>query len=680
MARPKFDYDRPNRTPATYRLRDWDRKLTPNLRVDRDLEDTLDAIACEVANYVGDMADENAVRTFFYNAISEREFDNKVFTDCVTFVWDFIDLSVAAGEIRNHDTDTKKMVAAAVSLFNSDFVADERDVLAECSRQVEDSTLNNADAYNRILRNIEDFQRNGRVGRSSRDRDRRDDRDSRSSRDRDRDRGRRDDRRDDRDGGYVSVSSRHRDGRGSRDRDRDRGRRDERDERDGASGSFTSEGGVRTGFLNEKETREPQGRRDREEDPVEAMSTTRQVRPADGQRDRGNAALQESTARFHEADGEPGEGEVTYRSAATGDVKKVQVEPINDAGDFTSGNILTPIGASDMDRQSHSEAYAHTGTVSADITSEKIRISSLVEALDRSVNGEAIEGHIRDISDVQAYSSIQQAAAAEVVTALAAAVSMADEGNRNARAISRSLIVVENSFAGRPDVDVIQKELEQADNLTRIASILRNAVALATENFAPADARGTDLKAVVDGIDKVITTEINQFAKNALGLGSKETGRVIDSFAGDYVALMEALRRSKPREADIFEAFSTDLFRRIACNYAGPNAPIKSIRAAFDESTSKSLGLVAMPLAYVCSVVPFTLREMGYSRFNASGVVDAEKSPFISNLTKIDNTAYANAVEYEWYGHIVVTQDHEILKLVRIPLSRGKYAVIHLTA
>lgn len=158
----------------------------------RDINDHMDDIVYNAIDVIQERANENDLRTFYYNLMSNRNWDNNDFADLIGLVADIIDIAVSEDRFRDVRDAIIPVVEEVVTIHIAATTEEFRDLQEFIPRNLEREFDRAIDLYERYMKGVATYRRNGNRVPTGRERSGGRDRDDRGGRDRDRDRGRND--------------------------------------------------------------------------------------------------------------------------------------------------------------------------------------------------------------------------------------------------------------------------------------------------------------------------------------------------------------------------------------------------------------------------------------------------------------------------------------------------------
>lgn len=641
-----------------YGPRDWDQ--TPNIKVPREIDNILDDIARLTANEVSDRAQDNFLRTTHFNLMSVKDFRNDDFERLVRFVCDFIELRISTREIRHPDDDLKESIYSAVILhcvYQVEVYPELDDILRDMrDSKTERLVTVNLGKFHEVTRMIEDLHRGDRGGRRD-DRGARDDRGGRDFRDQyaGRDRGSRDDR------GSRGADRGGRDSRNWRERERDsRGSRDSRDSRYSR---------------NERDSRYGRGRDDREEYIPTGREATQMAnenqdfvtddrqwtdRPEQSRREMPRSRDFIDAGRRSEPVAQEVEQLIEERKLSG---RCMDVIPAF-KGLFGTIPLLQPTqGQTEVEMLQHAAVYGGVQQTS-DFAKEVERTLTLAKAVTASgVKFTEIEGEVVVEEPLETYGNVQTMLDSISTQAVTADILDAGENTDGVRNVRHFQAIVDNAFPGYIHLNDFMAGLRNAKTMREVAAIFKRAVSAVNENVNAEAGFGTDLRAVVEKYDRIITQEINSYCKNVLRVSD---GDAIGSFMSDFDDLINAVHQGTGE--DLYNAllgFCSKLVGNIVEAQEPKFAVEKSIKATFGDSTN--FGLAILPISYIVTHLPFTIKELGYKIDSTVALTDNELTPFLRAALDISKTSLETDPTFVQSLRLVVTRDGTTFRLYNYP-------------
>lgn len=658
MARLNVSMDRLEHDDAPFTARQWE--STPKIDVPREFERKLDEISRLAANVICDTADDNFLRRAYFNIMAKNEFDNDDFDRLIRFVCDFIELRIALREVRDIDDELEGSIEHAV-LFHTVFQIEkyrelEDELLESRDQKFKKAVAANIARFHDIEASIEEVvYRNNRP--SSRDqRGGRSDRvDRGSSRDRDRDdRGR--DRYRDRD---------DRDNRGSRGRDRDRDDRTSRRDREdrgrdrvvtGRQATELSEGSMNTDFdlTNHQWTDRPQqtGRR--------AVPSSRDVMEAPVSNfERGDfGAVADST----DAETEQLLRERQLSGRCTG---------VSDVFVGLAGKFPYLKKEDDMDIEKHGAIYA-TPNAPEEFVKEIDRVMTAAQAVSEdSVNTSAIEGVVQEGESIQIFTNISTMIASISQEATVDDIISSGDNTDGVRRIHHYTAIVDNSFMGYPQLKSYMEGFENVSSLSKLRDYFEMLPKTVGERVSAEAAFATDLRAVVELYDRVITKELNAYCRDVLKISD---GDAINSFTASYGKLLKALDTEKTQPLlDAVLAHSSNIFG----NIKEALAPKFNVEGRYKEKLGESnnFGMAVMPMSYLVTHLPFTIKELGYKLDTPTAITDTHITPFLNAALDISKLNIGKNPALEMAFRVIITRDGSAFRLYTYP-NRNKVKIL----
>lgn len=152
----------------------------------RDIDDRMDDIVFNAIDYIQERLRDGELRMFYFNLMSERDYDNRDFEDLIAFICDLMDISLQEGRFDRVDDAIQAVVQDVIDVHVADMAEQHRELMTYVGRQQVRSVEEAADMYSKYVKAVDMYRRNGgSLPRSSGGRGRRDERDDRDD-DRDR--------------------------------------------------------------------------------------------------------------------------------------------------------------------------------------------------------------------------------------------------------------------------------------------------------------------------------------------------------------------------------------------------------------------------------------------------------------------------------------------------------------
>lgn len=630
MPRNSYDMYRVDQRPFVYGPRDWRYSLR-RVKVDRSVEPVLHDLSMMAANEISERAEENFMRTFYYNMMSERDFENDNFDRLIQFIADYVELRLVHREIRRPDDDLRRSVEEGVGMHMVKQLTDFRELEDELQRHGTDnqrrSVAQNLGRLQEVIRDIADMHERQDTGDYRRGDDR--------------DRGRRDDR-----GGrgdYRSQYSDSRSGRGARD-DYDRGRGRDRDDRYGRD-SRDHYSRDRGEHLTGRELGERSTQPDFE--PTPGQETRREYQ-RDDRRD-----TRPVDPDFEPIDTQPAQPAAAEPAVkATANVFQAIGGPIP---------ILQPSkGQTEMDLHSHAAVYPNINTKGVDLTEVVAKTLSLSDALkaERPTPSQLSESVVQEPGLVLG-TSIQDLARSVVNEAVQADIRDVGSDGEPVRRIHHRFGVVSNAVVGSARLTDLQTGLDRVKTMDDLSNALETAVIFTEQKASPDAAWASDIRATVEVIDRMITREINVYCREVLRISHADA---IPSFMADYKDLLSAtLNQDRPDCYDSLVSFSSQLsgnFAECLDPELGVGATVRGL-VELDEK----MGLSYFPLSYLVTYIPFTMRELGYEINSSVAIVPGEVTPFLYSALSTGSTDDGEDVTMSL--RLVVSRDNKVFRLYR---------------
>lgn len=650
MARLNVSMDRLEYDDAPFTARQWD--STPKIEVPREFERKLDEISRLAANVICDTADDNFLRRAYFNIMAKNDFDNDDFDRLIRFVCDFIELRIALREVRDIDDDLDGSIEHAV-LFHTVFQIEkyrelEDELLASRDQKFKKAVAANIARFHDIETSIEEVvYRNNRP--SSRDqRGGRSDRADRgSSRDRyrdDRDRGR-DDR--------------------SRDRDRDRDDRSSRRDREdrsrdrvvtGRQATELSEGSMNSDFdlTNHQWTDRPQQTGGRSASSSRGAAET----PVSNFENGDFGAVANNTDE--ETEQLLRERQLSGRCTGVSDVF------VGLAGKFP---YLKK--ENDMDIEKHGAIYA-TPNAPEEFVKEIDRVMTAAQAVtEETVNTSAIEGVVQESEAIEIFTNFSTMVASISQEATVQDIVSSGDNTDGVRRIRHYTAIVDNSFMGYPQLKSYMEGFENVSSLSKLRDYFEMLPKTVGERVSAEAAFATDLRAVVELYDRVITKELNAYCRDVLKISD---GDAINSFTASYGKLLKALDTEKTQSLlDAVLAHSSNIFG----NIKEAMAPKFNVEGRYKEKLGESnnFGVAVMPVSYLVTHLPFTIKELGYKLDTPTAITDTHITPFLNAALDISKLNIGKNPALEMAFRVIVTRDGSAFRLYTYP-NRAKVKIL----
>ena len=646
-----FDVDRLSNSPIMYDERTW--RQTPRLRISRDIDPFLDIIAMETANEVTEKAEQNLLRTFHYNMMSERDFMNRDFERLVQFVAEFIDMLYATRRIRTPDQDLIRNIADAVSLHSCKQVLDFPDLEEICARSGDARMMRALDTnigqYQKLVQDLDNMH----------NADARDIRTTASS------------SRGDFRSQYAGASSGSSMGyRGSREVARNVSARD-------AGGEYAVEPrAFRRDDLNP--TDRPMQRRmmegsrsfiDRQRvDDNGYRFVPQQVDNRDYggvQRD----VMNNRATSYEAAPPAPPPPEMTPPPppppAPMETTSTVQpgrcVEPIpafrGIIGSFPILNETT------MNQQEHSRVYGlDEDTPNTSMKEEVLRTLSLAQAVtDGSTDSEAIKDHVVVLDEAIVCSNVESLTNFVSDEAAHEIIKRSGENKAGERKIIHTFGIVDNSMSGFTHLSDIRKVLGKAGTLKEVVQGLRNVKAAAAQ--APREAAfATDIRAAVAFYDRILTREVNAYFRDVLKVTA---GDVTTSIVEDFDELLSTIQATGNNELiNAMLVFFTQLNGNLREALLPEHEVVESVKKTQDMEEGVG-GFCVMPLSYIVTHIPFTMEELGFELNTSKAIMATDGQGFIR--AALDISALQATGKLENSLRLMVTRDRNVMRVSTYP-------------
>lgn len=154
----------------------------------REINDHMDDIIYNAIDYIQERAEDNELRTYYFNMMSADGYRNSDFKKLVGMLADVLDIGMAANKFREVRDGIIPVVEDVIKLHIGYMTDIYPDLMQYVSRDNERNIDRAVSTYEKYMDAVDVYRRNGnRVPSRDRDRDDRDDRGSRRGRDRDRD-------------------------------------------------------------------------------------------------------------------------------------------------------------------------------------------------------------------------------------------------------------------------------------------------------------------------------------------------------------------------------------------------------------------------------------------------------------------------------------------------------------
>lgn len=727
MARLPYNYDRPDGDTRAYRESDW--RSTPRVQTNRDIERLVDEISMEAANEICKGADATLYQTFYFNMMSRNDFNNEDFRGLVQFICDVLEFKYAARTINRYTEGLQDHIIDMTMLHCSKQADTYPELLDEGYRleneRVNRSVQANIEHFFKLVDQLErmhsedqrDVRRDDRDDRyrDSRD-DRRDSRGYRSDRDRR-------DSRDDRDSrGYRGDRDRRddRDYRGGFSRDRRDSRRD-RDEEVVSGRETQAHKQVDTSrdapryaedmFIpvdsrgNLAQQRDDNFRRSSEffrEEPRSQNMSTRESNyapspspapaaaqpqiyrseptqpcppPPAGSHQQDFSADQlwnlQSPSNTTQATATPAVDPHQYGAPAEPDVVPTTVS--TSVGEYNLVRFTN--GESQMDALKHAAIYPEgSSTKAVDMVDEVKAVLTLEEAIiSPAVHREQIEGSTETLESLDIFGSLGALAMHVSEEATNASIDRAGENSDGVRRIYHSFGVVDNAVIGFVHLNKLQEQIRQTTSLRDILALLRRTQE-STNTHAPASAAfATDLRSAVVRFDRVITREINMFARHVLKISD---GDVIKSAIQSYGELAAHIEQDTTRGAQerssAFLAFVTQLNASIK-EALNPKLGVEKTVLDANGIDTETRGVAMLPVTYLLTHLPFTMSELGLERQGSFVITEDKFSSFLKaalDVSKIDDA------DMQHPNRVLVTRDLEVFRIFSFPGRRNSLVLV----
>lgn len=648
MSRLPVDYDRFQYDRIEFSPRDWDQ--TPRVSTTREIERLMPDISRLVANEVTACADMNDLRCAMFNLMAEKEFENREFEDLCQFVADFIEFRVECHGLTDPSRGLEDSIVNAVRFYCAglmDRFRELRDIVdADRNTQTIRTWDVNLGQYRELCEAIEDMH----------NQDQRDLRSRGSSRAYDR--GQDDDRR------YA------RDDRGSRDRDTRRGR-DERDSRrrrqqedhlDG-NGRYSVRASTDGPSAREERDTRRSYRRDRDEprsnnpafDPSDFVAT----KPVE----------QTRTEVHHDP-----VTDIIEQHRLTPNPVEPAIEDTMFIGEFGPIPLLVPKGTSEMDLYKHAMIYGKGIANAPDMSEEIRRVFTASQAVkETNVTSENLEpSDIVVDTDVELFSTVSGMCESISNTSTATMVANAGENKDGRRQIFHKAAAVSNAFIGHPHLTDFHSRLIEQTSFDAIVLFLKRAVAVVNVNASSDAAYATDIRAAAEYYDRWFADEVSNYCQNVLGMQVGDPNQpLITSVINDYDALMEHFMSSgQDRMRNAVAALVTNLVMNISHGWeiaSGVKSGIDQDVESLKETETTMLGSSHMPVGYIVTHLPFTMKEMGYDITKPVAIPDDDVSNFLKAALDISGTDLISEEHNPAPIRLVVARDRKVFRIYRYP-------------
>lgn len=139
----------------------------------RDIDDEMENIVYNIIDVIQERARDNELRTFYFNMMSDKDYNNRDFDDLVGMIADIIDISVTEGKFRDV-RDAIVPVVEDIVTTHIGYMTDEYPELIEYTDRGQERGLERAtDLFIKYQKAVEVYRRSGnRVPNRGRDRDR----------------------------------------------------------------------------------------------------------------------------------------------------------------------------------------------------------------------------------------------------------------------------------------------------------------------------------------------------------------------------------------------------------------------------------------------------------------------------------------------------------------------------
>lgn len=675
MSRLPVDYDHLQYDRIEFSTRDWDQ--TPRVSTTREIDRLMPDISRLAANEITACADMNDLRCFMFNLMAEREFENKDFENLCQFLADFTEFRVEEQKLNDAARGLEDSIVHGVRFYCAglmdrfpelrDIVDSDRnpqtarswdvnlgqyreiiDIIDEMHKQ-DQSDLRNRGTSRAYDRGQDDDRRYARDSRDRRDerggRGGRDDRGSRSGRDRDR-QSHVDSR-----GNYNVRASTD----GGTSRDRDRGR-DDRDDR--------SYGRDR------RDTREVRDQRSDNpafdpSDFVTAPTTTSRTEEA-------TYAHRDSVE------------EIVSQHRLTPVVEPEQ--PVDDGtmfyGEFGPIKLLVPKGTTDMDIIAHASIYGKTAVSGQDMAEEVRRVLTASQAVkETNVTSENLDQE--DIiveTGVEMFATVSAMCDGISNSSTAAMVANAGENKDGRRQIFHKSAVVSNAFIGHPHLTDFHNRLSEQTSFTELLHFMRRATAAVDTNASQDAAYASDIRAAVDFYDAYFANEISMYCQDVLRMRVGDPNKpLLTSAISGFDAVVNYLTESgQDNMRSALAAMLSNLMINITHNWevasgvaAGVAGDVESLKTT-DEVV---LGSVHLPVGYIVSHLPFTMKELGYEINEPVVIPDDSITNFLKAALDISKTDLIDEDINPAPIRIMMTRDRKVFRVTRYP-GNGRAMVL----
>lgn len=699
-------------------MRSW--KFTPDIKVPRDIEEFMDEVAMTIANVVAQDSDKNALATLQFNMYTDKDFDNRDFSDAVRFAMEMLEIELSARTNSSPRRAVEATANLAVSMLRAALIDEFPELEREVSEAVRREAIYAVRQYQRMIATIEDFQKEDR-------RDLRDDRRERSYRDDDdrdyRDRPRRvvRERDDDRDRSSTGSSWRNR----GRDDDRDRpasgriGWRDSRGRTQGAVRQYDTEDPKpgwgseeydcgnpdrfraqqterQGGALYDRRTRrggigdcQRPSHRDEPAEPAQRPSVhsarisaymddvAPPAPPPPPARQEPEQDSRTSQERANDVMRQGGQAMRQARDAAVQNQREEERARLSSERKLRSWEppeIETVTGETEMQFMEHNSIYEPTNQQPEPMAAQYKELLDLAQAL--QFDGLIEESQIEKLIDVQTPGKMAQDVDLHtaVDTVLADSIKMAVSkivDGKDTRRIYRAGIIVSNPFVGRESLNGVQGRIRRSTSMTDLHRHM-NEIAAGIKNLGALDPVASDVRAAVDFVDRYITAEYNRYMTTVMGLSEPGTV-VMKSWLSDFGDLVDGIAKNfHQRQVSNIAAFTNNLFK--AFNEM-INTELKADTNVHEllGVDKDNIGIISLPRPYYFTVIPFTGRELGYGTFKPCSI-PPNKAPFLRSLIlnrdKVEElTGCTQAVQ------VFVTRDRQAFEMYRDPLNADNYIV-----
>lgn len=658
MPRLPFDSDRTDRTPKIYDSRDW--RETPVIKVPRSIDPLLDEIALLTANELGRQAEENCIRIFHYNMMSDKSFRNDDFERLIRFICDTVEFRHVVERTRRIDDGLEDTIENCVYLHACNQANEYGELMDDAKEEMRRDELRavaaNVKKYHDLCRQLEEFHEEEEEPPRAR------------ARERDRDRGRDD---------YAD-----RDRRGTRfDDDRGRGReRSSSRERDDYRGSRrparvltgremnTEEGNVNEDFTLDPNFTPPVKnpyQRDRSESALPRSQHFIKTEMQDF--DFGTTAPQEASP--------PAPPPISHSKPTPPPPPPIEASIQGDkfVGPFGSHPLTTFVkDPANMDIEQHSAAYGDLNSLekATAMFTEIQRVMTLEQAVsDPTVTSDQLQESSSVTDNIRLFSSVQTMVEGLSDEAVQTTIEESGENTNGVRKLYHFFAVVDNSMVGFRHLNDIRVRLRESTDMRAILGSLNSVVKAVSEHAPVSAAFATDIYAAVDNIDRIITREINLFCRHVIKISD---GNVIDSAREDYSALMDHLKGMERQ--DHYNAMLAFISKLTGCirDCFNPSLDFERITAEGCE-LGENFGMSWLPMSYHVTAIPFTARELGIQTNVSSVTVCEDVSPFIYAALDTSNVAddsFGNPFR------LIITRGLGVFRVYDYPGKRGAKVLV----